>query len=202
MSSRPERIGVFGGAFDPPHRAHVALAQAAIAQLGLAQLRVVPTGQPSHKVRPLTAAAHRLAMCELAFAHVPRVCVDAQEIERSGPSFTVDTLEALQRTHPGAQLCLLIGQDQAQTLERWHRASDLARLAIIYVAERPESVGTSAATTPTQTPKFALHGLSMPAMAQSATDVRQRLAQHQSIEALVTEPVARYIALHHLYQTP
>jgi nicotinate-nucleotide adenylyltransferase len=196
------RIGVFGGAFDPPHRGHVALAQAAVAQLGLAQLRVVPTGQPLHKRRTLTAAQHRLAMCELAFADVPQSRVDAQEIERSGPSFTVDTLEALKREHPGAQLCLLIGQDQAQTLQHWHRAGDLARLAIIYVAARPESVGPNAAIDPIQIQKFALQWLHMPAMAQSATDIRHRVAHQQSIETLVTEPVARYIAHHHLYQTP
>jgi nicotinate-nucleotide adenylyltransferase len=196
------RIGVFGGAFDPPHRGHVALAQAAVAQLGLAQLRVVPTGQPLHKRRTLTAAQHRLAMCALAFADVPQARVDAQEIERSGPSFTVDTLEALQREQPGAQLCLLIGQDQAQTLQHWHRAGDLARLAIIYVAARPESVGPNAAIDPIQIQKFALQWLHMPAMAQSATDIRHRVAHHKSIETLVTEPVARYIAHHHLYQTP
>ena len=196
------RIGVFGGAFDPPHRGHVALAQAAVAQLGLAQLRVVPTGQPLHKRRTLTEARHRLAMCELAFADVPQVCVDPCEVERSGPSFTVDTLEALQREQPGAQLCLLIGEDQAQTLQHWHRAGDLARLAIIYVAARPASVGSNAAIDPIQTQQFALQWLQMPAMAQSATDIRHRLAHQQSIETLVTEPVARYIAHHHLYQTP
>jgi nicotinate-nucleotide adenylyltransferase len=196
------RIGVFGGAFDPPHRGHVALAQAAVAQLGLAQLRVVPTGQPSHKRRTLTDAHHRVAMCELAFADVPQARVDACEIERSGPSFTVDTLEALQREQPGAQLCLLIGQDQAQTLQHWHRAGDLAQLAIIYVAARPESVGPNAAIGPIQIQKFALQWLHMPAMAQSATDIRHRVAHHKSIETLVTEPVARYIAHHHLYQTP
>ena len=196
------RIGVFGGAFDPPHLGHLALAQAAVAQLRLAQLRVVPTGEPLHKRRTLTEAGHRLAMCELAFADVPQARVDACEIERSGPSFTVDTLEALQREHPSAQLCLLIGQDQAQTLQHWHRASDLARLAIIYVAARPASVGSNAAFDPIQTQKFALQWLHMPAMAHSATEIRHRVAHHKSIETLVTEPVARYIDHHHLYQTP
>ena len=76
------RIGVFGGAFDPPHRAHVALAQAAVAQLGLAELRIFPTGQAWHKARPLSSAAARLAMAELAFAALPNVTVDAREIRR------------------------------------------------------------------------------------------------------------------------
>lgn len=196
------RIGVFGGAFDPPHWGHVALAQAAVAQLNLSQLLVVPTGQPQHKRRVLSAAPHRMAMCALAFAEVAEARVDAREIERSGPSFTVDTLEELQREHPGAQLCLLIGQDQAQSLHHWHRAADLTRLAIIYVAARPETVGTIAGTDPIQNPKFALHWLPMPAMAHSATDIRHRVGHQQSIETLVPQPVARYIAHHHLYQTP
>ncbi len=196
------RIGVFGGAFDPPHRGHVALAQAAVAQLGLAQLHVVPTGEPLHKSRALTEARHRLALCDLAFADVPQAMVDACEMERSGPSFTVDTLEALQREHPGAQLCLLIGQDQAQTLQHWHRASDLTRLAIIYVAVRPASVGSNTEIDPMQTERFALQWLHMPAMAQSATEIRHRAAHQQIIETMVTEPVARYIDHHHLYQTP
>jgi len=202
LSGKPLRIGVFGGAFDPPHRGHMALAQAAVTQLELSLLLVVPTGEPLHKRRSLTAASHRLAMCELAFAEVPRARVDGREMERSGPSFTVDTLEAVGRDHPDAQLCLLIGQDQAHTLHNWHRASDLTRLAIIYVAARPESVGFPAAIDPFRTQEFALQTLPMPTMAHSATDIRQRVAHQQSIKALVTEPVARYIALHHLYQTP
>jgi nicotinate-nucleotide adenylyltransferase len=202
LSGSTERIGVFGGAFDPPHLGHSALARAAVEQLGLARLHVVPTGEPLHKHRTLTDARHRLAMCQLAFADVPQATVDACEMERSGPSFTVDTLEALQREHPNAQLCLLIGQDQAQTLQHWHRAGDLARLAIIYVAARPASAGSNAAIDPIQTPKFALQWLHMPAMEHSATDIRQRLAQHQSVDSLVAEPVARYIDHHHLYQTP
>ncbi len=202
MTHLTRRIGVFGGAFDPPHRGHVALAQAALAQLGLSQLFVVPTGQAAHKQRPLSPAVHRLAMCELAFAEVPQVAVDARETLRSGPSFTVDTLEELQAQYPKSQLCLLIGQDQARALHHWHRASALPRLATIYVAARPASADPSSPIAASQVESFALQWLQMPAMPQSATDIRYRLAHHQGIETLVTEPVARYIALHHLYQSP
>ena len=200
MTQVPQRIGVFGGAFDPPHRGHLALAQAAVAQLGLGQLLVVPTGQAAHKQRPLSPAVHRLAMCELAFAELPQAVVDARETLRSGPSYTVDTLEELQAQYPQARLCLLIGQDQALALDRWHRAGELARLATIHCVARPDSADKPGAIAPPLLDKYALQWLSMPAMPHSATDIRQRVAQHQSIETLVSEPVARYIATHHLYQ--
>ena len=202
MTQAPARLGVFGGAFDPPHQGHVALAQAAVAHLGLSQLLVVPTGQPTHKRRPLSAARHRLEMCELAFAALPQVMVDPRETLRSGPSYTVDTLEELRREHPQSQLCLLIGQDQALALDHWHRASALAQLATIYVAARPESAEKPSPIAPSLVEKFALQWLLMPAMPHSATDIRHRAASHQSIETLVSDPVARDIASHHHYQSP
>ena len=85
-SQETQRIGVFGGAFDPPHNAHVALAQAALEQFGLDMLYVIPTGQAWHKARVLSAPEHRLAMTRLAFAGMPRVRVDERELQRAGPS--------------------------------------------------------------------------------------------------------------------
>jgi len=86
------RIGLFGGAFDPPHKAHVALAQAALTQLSLNVLHVLPTGDAWHKPRDLTPGFHRLAMCQQAFESFPNVVVDDLELKRPGPSYTVDTL--------------------------------------------------------------------------------------------------------------
>jgi len=201
LTHAAQRIGVFGGAFDPPHQGHLALAQAALAQLGLSQLIVVPTGEAAHKQRLLSPAVHRLAMCKLAFSEVSQVAVDPRETLRSGPSYTMETLEELQRENPQAQLCLLIGQDQARALHHWHRASALPQLATIYVAARHETANTFSPIAPSQVEKFALQRLDMPVMPHSATDIRHRLAHRQSIETLVTEPVARYIATHHLYQS-
>ena len=201
MSQR-ERIGVFGGAFDPPHRGHVALAHAAIAQLDLSELRIVPTGQAWHKSRPLSPAPHRLAMCQAAFGDGPGIRVDEVEIQRDGPSYTVDTLEALHRQRPDAQIHLLIGQDQAQGLPAWHRAADLARLAIIWVAVRPDEAGQVTALDATLRATFSLQALSMSAQAVSSTDIRHRVAHRQPVQAMLPDSVARYIADHHLYQTP
>ena len=200
--SAVERIGVFGGAFDPPHTGHLALSKAALAQLDLTQLRIVPTGQAWHKARTLTDAAHRLQMCRLLFAPIADVWVDDSEIRRAGPSYTVDTLEVLQAQRPGARLMLLLGQDQAAGLPQWHRADDLSRLAIIWVAVRPDATGQVAPLDPELRARFSLHTLPMAAQAVSSTDIRERIARSQSTQALLTEPVARYIADHHLYPTP
>ena len=86
-----ERIGVFGGAFDPPHQAHVALARAAIEQFELDSLHVIPTGQAWHKARALSTAEHRLAMTKLAFQDEAKVVIDERELQRTGPTFTIDT---------------------------------------------------------------------------------------------------------------
>src|SRR5690606_20992264 len=85
----PRRIGLYGGAFDPPHEAHRAMAEAALAQLGLDLLLILPTGQAWHKSRPLTAAAHRLAMSRLAFSDLPHTRIDDREMRRNGPTYTV-----------------------------------------------------------------------------------------------------------------
>ena len=200
--SAAERIGVFGGAFDPPHTGHLALSKAALAQLDLTQLRIVPTGQAWHKARTLTDAAHRLQMCRLLFAPIADVWVDDSEIRRAGPSYTVDTLEVLQAQRPGARLMLLLGQDQAAGLPQWHRADELARLAIIWVAVRPDATGQVGPLDPDLRTRFSLHTLPMAAQAVSSTDIRERIARRHSTQALLTEPVARYIADHHLYTPP
>jgi nicotinate-nucleotide adenylyltransferase len=195
------RIGVFGGAFDPPHAAHVALVQAALADLQLDQLFVVPTGQAWHKARALSPAHHRLAMAQLAFAALPRVIVDPRETQRSGPSYTVDTLRELKAQWPDAELFLIMGEDQARALSSWHEWQEVLRLAIICVAEREDLTGASPQFIAQKSHESRFRRLQMPAMPVSATDIRTRIAAHQCVAPLVFEPVARYIDDHHLYQT-
>lgn len=200
-TAAPRRIGVFGGAFDPPHVAHVALVEAAIADLQLDELRVIPTGHAWHKTRALSPAHHRLAMAQLAFAHLAHVVVDARETERAGPSYTVDTLRELTVQWPGAQLFLLMGEDQARALPSWHEWREILRLAIICVAERKGSTTDTTEFLAPQSHELRFRRLPVAAMAVSATDIRARISAHQSVAPLVFEPVARYIALHHLYKT-
>jgi nicotinate-nucleotide adenylyltransferase len=192
---------VFGGAFDPPHAAHLALLQSAISTLGLDELRVVPTGQAWHKARVLSDAHHRLAMTRLAFASVPRVLVDPRETQRTGPSYTVDTLRELKALPEGVDLFLIIGEDQARALPTWHDWGDVLQLAIICVAERKDIMGSQPRFMAPKAHESRFRRLPMPALPISATDIRARIAAHQSVVPLVCEPVARYIDDHHLYQT-
>ncbi|KAF1049390.1 nicotinate (nicotinamide) nucleotide adenylyltransferase [Xylophilus sp.] len=198
VSAPVRRIGLFGGAFDPPHLAHRALVQAALQQLALDRLHVVPTGQAWHKARTLSPAAERLAMARLAFGDLPGVVVDDREIRRDGPSYTIDTLEELQAEHPRAQLFLVIGADQAAALGSWHRAADIVRIAIISVAARAVRPGAANASV---APSLGARQipLQLPPLIHSATDIRGRVAAGLGIDHVVVPGVARYIEQHHLY---
>jgi nicotinate-nucleotide adenylyltransferase len=209
LNSQPlppgRRIGVFGGAFDPPHNAHVALAEAAIAQFGLDTLYVVPTGHAWHKSQALSAPVHRLAMARLAFEAIPHVRVDEREVQRPGPTFTIDTLLALQAENPDAQIHLFIGADQFAAFRQWHRWQEILEIAIICIAGRAQSMPVE--------PQFEAYGehsgrftqLNLPLMPVSATQIRQLAvsgaATAAEINRLVPEAVARYISLHQLYRS-
>jgi len=205
LTAPPRRIGVFGSAFDPPHLSHLALVRAAITQLGLDAVRVLPTGYAWHKNRPLSPAPHRLAMARLAFADELLVRVDERELLRPGPTYTIDTLNELQAETPGAQLYLILGSDQAQAFPDWHRWQEIVQIAIISIAARGVSSRTHAGHPP-ETPLLNLPGvrscmLSLPPTSLSATEVRSRVAVGLGIDHLVPTGVARYIDQHHLYLT-
>lgn len=197
MSHAGERVGMFGGAFDPPHRAHVALARAAIGQLGLDRLYVFPTGDAWHKARTLSPAAHRLAMARLAFSALPQVRVDDRELRRTGPTYSVDTLRELHAGHPGAQLHLLMGEDQAASFTTWRDWQEIARLAVLCVAGRGSGEGVAALRA---LPGVRVEAIAMPQMPESATEIRARLTAGQDITELVEPAVASYIESQHLYQ--
>jgi len=188
------RLGIYGGAFDPPHNAHVALARAAVQQLKLDELRIFPTGQAWHRSRQPAGAEHRVAMTKLAFDDLTKTSVDDREIRRAGPTYTVDTLRELQREIPGAELFLVMGEDQARAFTTWHEWAEIARIATLCIAQRGSSggrVGVPGATTIT---------LNLPSMPDSATAIRERVAKGDDISSLVPAAVAGYIAAHHLYQ--
>ncbi len=206
MTGAAPRIGLFGSAFDPPHNAHLALAHAALEQLALDALLVLPTGQAWHKTRPLSDARHRLAMARLAFGGIERVAVDDRELRRPGPTYTIDTLTEVQAQHPAAQLFLIVGGDQAAALPGWHRWRDILKIAIISIASRGQPtldmgvLGAENAVADGQNGRF--QPLQLPLMDLSATAVRERVAAGLGIDHLVPAPVARYIDQHHLYLAP
>jgi nicotinate-nucleotide adenylyltransferase len=192
-----KRIGVFGGAFDPPHLAHHTLARAAIDQFKLDALHIVPTGSAWHKTRTLSAAHHRVAMAQLAFADLAQAFIDTREIERSGVSYTLDTLQELRKEQPQAQLYLFIGQDQAQAFESWHRWQDILKIAQLVVAQRPSESPQDGQWQ--NGGLLNVQRLAMPALQVSATHVRQCIAQGQSTDAYLLPQVRRYIDQHRLY---
>ena len=136
-SETRRRVGVLGGAFDPPHRSHTRLARDAVEQLELDRLLVIPCGDHPTKPRAIAAPSDRLAMCRIAFGEIPGVEVSDLETRRDGPSFTVDTLETLRAgLSPREGLVLLIGSDNAPGLPSWSRAESLLQLARIVVYPR------------------------------------------------------------------
>lgn len=195
----PRRIGMFGGAFDPPHLGHVALARAAVEQLALDELLVFPTGQAWHKARELSPAVHRLAMAQLAFADVPHAVVDGRELQRAGPTYTVDTLRELHREFPDAQFLLVIGADQAESLHSWRETAEIARLATISIAARARPTTDAQPFDASRLPPGRREPVELPPMPVSSTEIRQRAGAGQDISGLVPAAVARYIAQHHLY---
>ena len=201
MTAAPLRLGVFGGAFDPPHVAHVALARAALEQLALDELRVFPTGQAWHKAHQLTPAQHRLAMARIAFGELDHTFVDEREMLRAGPTYTIDTLRELQSAQPAAELYLVMGEDQAAALTRWHEWQAVLQLATLCVAARPHARQAGGPAHPTLPPQARVRELQLPGMPESATEIRERMAAGQGIALLVPPGVARYIDQHHLYRT-
>ena len=200
-----KRIGMYGGAFDPPHNAHVALAKAAVEQLGLDALHIIPTGHAWHKAQQLTLGFHRLEMAEKAFGHIPKVLVDPREVIRTGPTYSLDTLRELQAENPEAQLYLVMGADQAIALPTWSHFDEIAKLAIICVAKRSltgsnNTGNISYISTLNSLNCRAIH-IELPIMLESATDVRDLVLHHKPVNHLLPSSVLAYIEAHRLYQS-
>jgi nicotinate-nucleotide adenylyltransferase len=179
----------------------VALARCAVDQLQLDVLHIFPTGQAWHKARVASAAEHRLAMAELAFGGIDHVQVDDREIRRQGPTYTVDTLDALKAENPGAAFFLVLGADQAEAFASWHRWQAIVANATICIAARDQSTGTSGIFGSHSGLEARIETLRLPSIPLSATEIRHRVASRLGVAHLVPEAVARYIDNHQLYQT-
>jgi len=205
-STRHPGIGVFGGSFNPPHRTHHRLAQAALRTLPIDTLLVVPSGDHPHKRgRDMAPAADRLAMCRLAFADLPGVRVDDRELRRTGPSFTVDTLRELAAEHPGTPLYFLIGSDNLAQLPTWREpAAILALCTVVTYPRAGHPVGPTeldALPVPaTERERLRAHVLTLPADAVAASDLRARWRHGERDLAELAPAVRDYIAAHDLYR--
>jgi nicotinate-nucleotide adenylyltransferase len=188
-------IGLLGGSFDPVHNGHLIVGQVAAEELGLDALRFVPAReQPFKRGQHRASAADRAAMLALAVADSKGMSVEPIELDRPGPSYTVDTLRALRAREPDAELVLLLGADAARDLPAWHESAEIPRLARVVVFARP---GSAVPTLP------AISGsVRVPAIDISATDIRRRVREGRSIRHWVPDPVAEYVLSHRLYLDP
>jgi len=193
--------GILGGTFDPIHRGHVAIARTAMAHLHLDQLILIPSNTPPHRPAPHATPLQRLAMCQLVDEIIPHAQVSDIELQRTGPSYTIDTLRAL--TQPNQRLTLILGADAALLLPQWYQAAHLTTYADIAIMTR---VGTTVDLDAliARLPSLAghVHLIPWPGMDISSTTIRHRCATSQPIDDLVTPAVAAYIAQHGLYRSP
>jgi len=196
------RIGVLGGTFNPPHLGHLVCAQEAYIQLELERVILIPARQPPHKpVEEEPGAEHRLELCRLAVEDEPRFDVSEPELNRDGPSYTVDTLSLLHSSAPDTDLYLILGGDIAAGLPDWHEPERVLSLATVAVAKRRG--------TPREVVEQSLGRLRggertrffrMPRIGVSSTFIRERVRARQSIRYLVPGRVAGYIAEQGLYR--
>lgn len=205
--SAVERIGLYGGTFDPIHNAHLVIAEEVRAVLGLASMLFIPAGKPPHKPgRSITAAHHRVAMVELAIANNPYFSLSRVEVDRPGPSYLVDTLRQL-REHYGtkSELYFVIGWDSLEELHTWHDPQGiLAQLSYLVAVGRPGYVEQGEYNTMLEA---RLPGIlqrllvvPVPQLEISSTGLRERVVQGRPIKYQVSDAVERYIIEEHLYQ--
>jgi nicotinate-nucleotide adenylyltransferase len=189
-----ERIGLFGGSFDPIHLGHLLAAQAAFEELQLSRLFFIPAAQSPFKPESHPAPAQiRLRLLRLALAGYSQYEVDDQEIRRGAPSFTIDTVRDHTRRYPGASFFYLIGADHIPQLPKWREADELARLVEFVAIARP---GASATTPPSG---FRVRSLQGFPLGLSSSQVRARVKAGLSIRALVPPAVAEAIRNSKLY---
>jgi len=207
-------IGILGGTFDPIHLGHLQPALEAMQTLQLASLHLMPNHIPPHRPQPVATSSQRLAMVELAAEDRPGVTVDDRELRRLTPSYTIDTLIELRSELPDTPLCFLMGMDSLLGLPSWHRWQELTDYAHLVVAVRPgwqpelgRELAEFVAMHQVDSP-LAVHQqlggllvwLQNQPLALSATELRVRLAQGDSLDGLVPQKVADYIRQQGIYR--
>jgi nicotinate-nucleotide adenylyltransferase len=184
-----KKIAIYGGTFDPVHHAHLILAREAIETLGLEKVILVPAAiSPLKKAAPVASGDVRLAMLRAAIKSQPEFEVDECELLRPPPSYTIDTVEEIRRRECDAALYCLIGEDNVEQLHQWHHFNELEKLVRFVVLDRTGK-------QPTHTYQLIHRRIDI-----SATEIRRRVAQHESIRYLVTESVEEIIQREKLYR--
>lgn len=193
--SNTPRIGVFGGTFDPIHLGHLAIARTAKTQAGLDKVLFVVAADPPHKTAAVSSAKMRAAMTAAALEGEAGFELCRIELDRPGPSYTVDTLTLLKAAAPGAALFFIVGYDSALDLPKWHQPREILRLATLLIAPRPQNA--------TPLPPLLKEGykmLVMPEYPLSSSEIRARLRRGETVTEALPPAVARIIQEKRLYQ--
>jgi len=190
-------IGLFGGSFNPPHIAHLVVAEVVRDQFGLDKVWWIPNSTPPHKPEEeLVAVEHRVAMARRTIESNPTFRVCDIEVQREGVSYTVETLRVLQEEHTDTDFALIIGSDSLDHFAEWHRPDEIAERVPIIVYKRPGAIESVAE------PRFAnqVRYAAAPVVEVSGTEIRARRRAGRSIRHLVPEDVRTYIKAHDLYR--
>ena len=195
VSARAPRIGVMGGTFDPIHHGHLVAASEVAQSFDLDEVVFVPTGMPWQKTK-VTEAEHRYLMTVIATASNPRFTVSRVDIDRDGPTYTIDTLRDLKAARPDAELFFITGADAIAQILGWRDHDELWQLAHFVAVSRPGHVLSTEGL-----PSEDVSQLEVPALAISSTDCRARVREGNPVWYLVPDGVVQYIAKHHLYRS-
>jgi nicotinate-nucleotide adenylyltransferase len=207
-------IGILGGTFDPIHYGHLRTALDVMQQLGLKELRFIPLRDPPHRGQPLSTPEQRLAMVEAAIAAQPGFRVDSRELEREGPSYTVDTLHSLRQALGETPICLLLGTDAFLGLPSWHRPEEIMGMAHLVVMQRPGETEphtaqldallagrhASSADELRTAPGGRVLFQTVTQLEISATAIREMVQRGESPRFLLPEPVLEIIGQQQLYR--
>ena len=194
VHGQPAKIGVFGGSFDPPQNGHIAVAKAVFDQLHLDLVLFVPAGDPWQK-HASSSVADRVDMVNLAIAGIDDFSVSTVDIDREGPTYTVDTLRDIATQFPQSQLYFIMGDDAFAGITTWKDFDKLGELATLVVVSRH---GNAPEVPATLSPSVNL--LEISALPISSTMCRERIANGDSLEGIVPDKVAEYVAKHQLYR--
>lgn len=194
-----QRIGVMGGTFDPIHLGHLMIAEAVWNEYRLDKILFIPSANPPHKSNVLTSAKHRFNMALLATCSNPHFEVSSIEMERQGPSYTVDTIKELKQIYgPDAELYFIIGADSIKELPTWHNIDELLTLCH-FVATRRPGYEPDLKLVEEDYKDADIRVLETPELEISSTDIRRRIKKGYSIQYITTEQVQQYIRKEGLY---
>ncbi|HJV17338.1 MAG TPA: nicotinate-nucleotide adenylyltransferase [Bacillales bacterium] len=188
-----KKVGILGGTFDPPHHGHLLIANEVLSSLQLDEVWFMPNQEPPHKKKSETIKNEdRLQMLELAVSDNQQFRVESIELERSGPSFTIETMKILKSQYPDYQFFFIIGADMIEYLPKWHKINELVELVQFVGVDRPDYNHDT---------NYPIIYVDVPRIEVSSSLIRERLKKGKTVRYLLPEPVIEFIKECRLYET-